>query len=73
MTYRALAICGIVVKNAVAAEVDKKARRELLWFVFLGLGAARPSTDANPRTRRHIVERRLLGKDDGIVFRSVLQ
>lgn len=67
MTYRALAICGIVVKNAVAAVVDRKARRELLvvvlWLVFFGLGAARPLTDVNPRIRTHIIERRLLDGD----------
>ena len=51
---------------AADADVDRKARRELLRFVFCGDGGAdRPHTDDGPRTKKmHNIKRKLIG--DGI-------
>ena len=61
--YRAFA-CGIDEKKAVAAAADvddRKARRELLRFVFCGgVGADRPHD--GPRTKKmHNIKRKLIG------------
>lgn len=50
---------------AADADVDRKARRELLRFVFCGDGGAdRPPTDDGPRTKKMHIKRKLIG--DGI-------
>ena len=66
--YRAFA-CGIDEKKAAAAAADvddRKARRELLRFVFCGDGGAdKPHTDDGPRTKKmHNIKRKLIR--DGI-------
>ena len=63
--------------TAVAADdVERNARREESSFRFAmlrGAGVASPSTEVIPRTKRHVVRRRLLLKlrANGMAFRWI--